>query len=86
MSTSSKRLDDNLTAYTTLAYKSNRTHAFEETVGEARSRVKTAIRRKSLKWAKVTVPSPDGTKVRVHFFEPGKGWTVTVAPLPKTKD
>lgn len=79
-------LDNHLTAYTTLAYKSDRTHSFDETVATARERVRTAIRRKSIKWAKVVVTSPDGTKQRIHTFTPGKGWSIATKSLPRAKD
>lgn len=82
------KFPDTAPATITLAYKSGQTHIHETDVADARKRAETAIRRKSIKWIRVSIPHPTESKeVRFYYspYSPTK-WERTLVILPRTKD
>lgn len=81
------KFPDTAPATITLAYKSGQTHIHETDVADARKRAETAIRRKSVKWIRVSIPHPSLNKeVRFYFNPVRKNWERSFVILPRTKD
>ena len=85
------KFPDTNPATITLAYKSGQTHIHETSVLDARRRASTAIRRRSVKWIRVSIPEtglPTHANPREYrfFFSPKNKWEQSLVLLPSTKD
>jgi hypothetical protein len=84
------KFPDTAPATITLAYKSGQTHIHETSVSDARKRAETAIRRKSIKWIRVSIPLPSPATSQPRearfFYSTKTKWEQSTVVLPRTKD